>query len=416
MGAAGTLRETGERLLRVASSMASRAGVTRPDRRAAALRSAAAVRDTLVSVALDPVTAASRLLDLTGPELDAVLHAGAEHGLGTALVSGLHEAGLPVPGWLETHRFDTTLRRGQIMEALGAISPALTAAGVPWVVLKGPVIACSSDSSELREYGDLDLLVPGPALPGTLEVLEDIGTDAINRNWRAYVDHGVAEFPVHVMGTPLDLHWHLIGLGRLRKRFGIDTDELLERRIESSAGDVRFPRLDPEDNTINVTLHAGLSGATRIGWLRDVHLTIDGTDLDWGVLVDRCHRYGAAPIVGQVLDRCRSVLGSPIPADVPGRLAPAPALRIRRQLDAGMFLSRKDLDPSFSGFLVAISRAGATETAACAWETLEARIETRAGRPRRWSAYDPEGPLYWARASGGKDGLRSYLEFAARGQ
>lgn len=372
------------------------------------------IRDTLVVVARDPDEAGDRLGDLREPELAAVLHAGAEHGLGIVLVSSLQTAGLPVPTWLETHRFNATVHRARIMDTLAIIAPALSSVGIPWVVLKGPAITRSGGFPQLREFGDLDVLVSGRHLSRVLGILEDLGIDGMNRNWDAYLRYGVAEFPVIMSGTPIDLHWHVIGMGEIRKRFEIATGELLERRIVESEGDARFPRLGAEDNVIHVALHAGLSGAGRIVWLRDVHELVEGSDLDWDTLVARTHRFGVSSIVGQVLDRCRFVLGTPVPSEVAEQLTPSVALRLRRRLDAGMLPSRHSADSSFSGFLVAISRDGMIETAGRTGELLWSHIETRAGRAGRWSAYDPDGPLYWDRASGDEDGLQRYLELAAQ--
>jgi hypothetical protein len=345
-----------------------------------------------------------------------VLQAGTAQGLGTCLVASLQVAGVPVPTWLEAHRFDLTVHRATILRALTTIAPALTAADIPWVVLKGPAIAASGDAPELREFKDLDLLVAGHNLGKALDVLDSAGIDAMNSNWGAYLRHGVAEFPIHMFGTPIDLHWHLVGLEKLRKRFGIPIEDLLERRVLTATMGTSFPALDAEDSVIHVALHAGLSGATRIGWLRDVHLMLGGPAVDWSSLIDRSRRYGASSLVGHVLDRCRLTLGSPVPPEVPRQLTPRNALVARRALDARPPAHRSSLENAFSGFIVATSRAGSINTAGRAKEILEDQIGTRIGSPPRWSAYDPQGPLYWDRESGGADGLQRYVEFASTGQ
>ena len=119
-------------------------------------------------MARDPSGVGKLLGDLGEAELATVLQTGTAQGLGSALVSSLHAAQLPIPAWLEAHRFDMATHRGAIMRALAVIAPAMTAAGVPWVVLKGPVIATSPESAALREFTDLDLLISGRDL---LEVL-----------------------------------------------------------------------------------------------------------------------------------------------------------------------------------------------------------------------------------------------------
>jgi hypothetical protein len=161
-------------------------------------------------------------------------------------------------------------------------------------------------------------------------------------------------------------------------------------------------------------LHAGLSGAYRLGWLRDVHHTVRADDLDWDELVSRALRYRVGPVIGHVLDRCRSVIGTPVPPEIPGRLAPGSGLAARRWLDEQRPLPRTRSDVSFLGFPVAISRAGVANTLGRTGELLRERLTQTGRRSPRWSAYDPEGPLYWKRSTGGPGGLASYLEFARR--
>ena len=194
-------------------------------------------------------------------------------------------------------------------------------------------------------------------------------------------------------------------------RLVFEIDE--ERRIVTAANGRGFPGLDAEDAVIHVALHAGLSGAGRIGWLRDVHLLLQGPPLDWNSLVARSRRYRVASLVGHVLDRCRFTLGAPVPPDVPELLTPRGALLTRRAFDARPPPSRAWPEMSYWGFLVSTSRTGPIETAGRAQEIIRDRLQKRSGPLPRWSAYDPQGPLYWVRESGGADGLQHYLEFAS---
>ena len=371
------------------------------------------IRDTLVEVTRDPDAAGATLARVSGEELDAVLRAGVGHRLGSALVTGLQTARLPVPGWLETHRFDVATQRAHLMATLATIAPLLEATGIPWVVLKGPVTASAYERFEEREFADLDILVPGERLADVLAALDDAGVDAVNRNWDAYVRYRVAEFPVGLAGTSIDLHWHIIALDRTRRRFTIRTDELLARRQPVDIGGVACHQLDPEDNAIHLALHAGLAGAYRLGSLRDIHETVRSGDLDWDLVVDRARLGGAGPLVGHVLDRCRIVLGAPVPPEVAERLTPRWGLRCRRWLDAHPLPATGSYEKPYSGFLVATWRTGIISTLGRARELLSDRLATALGRPARWSAYDPEGPLFWQRPSGGEEAYAAYLDLAA---
>lgn len=370
--------------------------------------------EILIATARNDDGVSDRLANLPAPELARVLRAGADQGLGTTLVASLQAANLAVPGWLQDHRFDVTTQRNRLMNTLAAIAPELTARRIPWVVLKGPVTAAVYDPLGEREFADLDILVPGYGVGDAIEALGVIGVDGINKNWGTYQRYGVAEFPVFVLDTPIDLHWHFIGLDDMRKRFNLLIDEILDRRQTVRFGGVDCNRLDAEDNIIHIALHAGLSGGYRLGWLRDVHHTVRANDLDWDELVSRASRYGVGPVIGHVLDRCRSVIGTPVPSEIPGRLAPVTGLAIRRWLDEQPPLPGKRSEISLSGFPVAMARSGVANTLGRTGELLRERLTETGHRSPRWSAYDPEGPLYWNRSTGGPDGLASYLEFARR--
>jgi hypothetical protein len=372
------------------------------------------VRDALVAVAVDPVAAADVLNRLDANDLGLVLAHGTGQRLGTSLAVSLRSAALPVPDWLEVHRFEAATRRARIMNGLGAIAPALDRSRIPWVVLKGPITAASYAAPEQREFIDLDILVPGDRLANVLATLSEVGIDDQNRSWSAYVRFGVAEFPVFVAGAPIDLHWHLIGLGRTRERFTVDIDEILSRRSSTTIGGVDVGRLDAEDHAIHVALHAGLSGATQIGSLRDVHETVRSSDLDWDEFVSRSRRFGAAPIIGHVLDRCNTILGTPVPGEVVSRLAPRSALAMRRWLDRRPHPWGDPGTAAFSGFAVTTARSGFRDSASRATEILGERVVGLAGRTGRWSAYDPDSPLFWNTQHGKTGDMTTYLDFAAR--
>jgi hypothetical protein len=370
------------------------------------------VRDTLVAVVVDPGDASDRLGSLRATELALVLEHARAQKLGTAAASCLRFASLPVPAWLEAHRFDIATRRATIMSTLAKIAPALSKSGIPWVVLKGPVTAASFESPHLREFGDLDILVPGRSLADVLDVFAGIGVDDQNHNWGPYTRYGVAEFPVFIGGAPIDLHWHLIGLAKTRKRFNIAIDELLSRRQPVSLGGIDCYRLDTEDHLMHVALHAGLSGAGNLGLLRDVHETARSSDIDWEEFMTRSSAEGVGPLAGQVLDRCVTALGTPIPFAVSERMAPSSARALRRWLDGRVLPWTSASDNAFSGFLVSSSRSGISESAARAGEILGERASGLLGNQPRWSAYDPDGRLYWNRSADDPDSFQKYLEYA----
>jgi hypothetical protein len=372
------------------------------------------IRDLLIAVINDPDAAADQLRSLDATCLEMVLEYGMAQKLSTAIVACLRSASLPVPDWLEAHRFKVAARRAVIEAGLARIAPAMNDSGIPWAVLKGPVTASSFSSPHLREFGDLDILVEGLDLADVLDVFAGVGIDDLNHNWEPYARYGVAEFPVIVGGAPIDLHWHLIGLSSVRQRFTVSIDQILDRRRSVSLGGVDCYRLDAEDHLGHVALHAGLSGAGNLGQLRDVHETVRANEIDWDEFMVRTKLHGVAPLVGHVLDRCVSVLGSPVPTSVIANLTPGSTLVARRWLDGRGHPWGDPSETSYSGLVVSVSRKGVMGTATRAAEMIWERAAGIAGRQPLWSAYDPESPLYWRGGQPGARGFDDYLAYSAR--
>ena len=374
-------------------------------------RSRAIVRDTLIAVVNDPSVAATQMSSLDSGQLQMVLEHGTAQKLGTSLVACLRAASMPVPDWLEAHRFKVAGRRAVIMSALARVAPAMNDSGIPWVVLKGPVTASSYSSPHLREYGDLDILVPGRSVAHVLEVLSGVGIEDMNRNWEPYLRYGVAEFPVFIGGAPIDLHWHLVGLSSIRARFTMDIDQMIDRRRSLSLSGTDCHRFDTEDHLAHLALHAGLSGAGSIGQLRDIHETVQADVIDWDEFIGRSAAAGTGSLVGHVLDRCVRVLGTPIPEAALARLVAERSRVVRSWMDRNPPLWGGSSKYAFSGFVVEVRRSRLRDTLSVAGVTLRDRVSSRFGGPARWSAYDPDGPLYWNQD--GPGGFGEYLSMAA---
>jgi hypothetical protein len=74
--------------------------------------------------------------------------------------------------------------------------------------------------------------------------------------------------------------------------------------------------LDPEDTLIQLSLHAGLSGAVKLAWLKDIERACVAPDLAWDEVVSRAHRFGTAEVVAISLRRAQALLGADVPSDV----------------------------------------------------------------------------------------------------
>ena len=207
---------------------------------------------------------------------------------------------------------------------LGAIAPVLDAAGVPWAVVKGPVLSEAVYARpDLRDYVDLDLVVRPSGLGAALDALEDAGCVLLERNWRHLRSARPGEVALALPnGTRVDLHWHLLYHPSLRRQFSVPMDVILDRCRSVDIRGLAVRTLDPVDTVLALALHASLSGGHRLIWCKDIEQALRHELASWDDIVERSHAWRAARAVATMLLRARSALAVPVPDDVLAALAP----------------------------------------------------------------------------------------------
>ncbi len=150
---------------------------------------------------------------------------------------------------------------------LGAIAPVLDAAGVPWAVVKGPVLSEAVYARpDLRDYVDLDLVVRPSGLGAALDALEDAGCVLLERNWRHLRSARPGEVALALPnGTRVDLHWHLLYHPSLRRQFSVPMDVILDR---CRSVDIRGLAVRTLDRHGMTSSSAPMRGALREPWRR----------------------------------------------------------------------------------------------------------------------------------------------------
>jgi hypothetical protein len=249
-----------------------------------------------------------------------ILGLAAYHGVSGLLYEWLRE-GPPLPAALADAlkaRFSDAVRRHMLATAeLTKVAGALEARRVPWAAVKGPVLVESLYEGRpgRRGYFDIDVLVDPAAFGEAVAALDELGASLLDRNWRMLRRDLRGEVLYRLpSGTPLDLHWQLVNMYRLRMR--VDTAGILRR-----AGPVRLatrpvPTLDPADGTAYLALHAALSGGDRLLWLKDIERAVSVWQPEWETVIERARAWRVAPAVGLMLARSRDVLGAAIPDQV----------------------------------------------------------------------------------------------------
>ncbi len=198
---------------------------------------------------------------------------------------------------------------------LKQIDQQFRTAGLPYAVLKGPQLYEQFYRDLFpRPCADIDILILHDDLEKALQLLSSLGyLPAGSRMSRFFMRH--CHFHIvleHQGGTllALEVHWDLVDQANL---YRINVHEVLERRAEIEAGNVRFTGLSDEDNLIYLCVHVAKHGLlnpigladdrpgiwfchpnadNRMIWFIDIMLLLRGREgkFNWPKITDRVRR------------------------------------------------------------------------------------------------------------------------------
>lgn len=363
-------------------------------------------------------SAASRIPPVS--KLDGLTRAAAYHGVvGYVHETFEHTDLLPVAeqARIATFRERTVQAHLRVMADLSHLRAVLDAAGIPWLVMKGPTLALPVHGRvEMRSYGDLDVLVEPHRFGRAIEALEDGGCRLVDQNWTLFRDQLKGELELLLpAGTKLDLHWHLINERAVRDTFSIDIAGVIDRRRDVGVGADSVPTLSPEDTLVYVATHATLSGADRLIWLKDVERLVTLELASVTAVQTRARQWAANLPLAAAMTRAAAAMdgfaaGDPyLPRDLRSRafLAVADVVWHRHPLES------EDGDGSVPRMLARSVRARPS-TSARVW--LGKAIANVAGRYRRYPLThepDPSSPGSGRFPSGGPRVRQQFLAAVA---
>lgn len=258
---------------------------------------------------------------IPGDDLVRLAYHALHHRVVPFLYLALLEAGLGVElEALDSLRRTHAVRAGEHLRSLAdldAVRAILDDADIPFLVVKGPAIAERLyPTPDLRVYDDLDLLVAPADFSRTIDALEASGLTLMDRNWELIRGEGRGQLHLRLpLGTLADVHWHLLNREVVRSAFDLRVEPLFERSREIELLGKPTRTLDAVDTLLHLGVHAALSGADRLLWLKDLERAVAVDAPDWDEVTVRAREWRAGPALAVTLARSQRALGTPIPPE-----------------------------------------------------------------------------------------------------
>jgi hypothetical protein len=249
----------------------------------------------------------------------AALH----HGVEGWVLRRAHEHQVATPV-LESAVAGAVARHQRALADLSDIDGVLAPRDLPFLVVKGPVLAALHGPPGLRSYVDLDILVRPEDVESAVLALEAAGFRLLDRNWALLHREDVHELRLQSpVGGPVDLHWSL-GRGPWRNDHSPSFQLLDERGRWLRLGETRARVMGAEDTAIHTAVHAAAAGGHRLLWCADFRaalVEVESAD----ELARLAQQWGAAPALDLMLHRTRNTLGPTVPSRRPAEFSGSPA-------------------------------------------------------------------------------------------
>ena len=207
---------------------------------------------------------------------------------------------------------------------LFSILDLLQAHDIACIPYKGPVLAATvyGDIS-LRQFADLDVIVPAPRVSEALKLLVEAGYEPVRPVDADVLTSGHVEKDVTLRrpgGLELELHWGITT--DMFHPIRIPSDLLWRRLVPASVAGRRVQMHPAADLLLIHCIHGVSHGWQRIGWLADIaEIVRSQIELDWNRLLDDARDLGAKRLVCHSLAMAHHLLGTQLPLRVAQAIA-----------------------------------------------------------------------------------------------
>jgi len=256
-----------------------------------------------------------------GVDWQTVLQLAEQHGVRPLLhqsLRSLHWEGVPQRIKADLERFSkANLQRNlSFTGELSRLVRAFQSNGIRVATFKGAVLAelVYGDMS-LREFGDLDLIVPDQDVDRAEEVLMTLGYQAFfpDKDYRsAFLSYqGQYAFRHTLTGLPVDLHWRLAGKG---DTFALDAAEIWPNLANVAVAGRTVPTFSREDLALFLAAHGTKEGWKRLAWVCDfAEFLRANQNVDWTAVLERAQRAHSSRALLLAILLARNLLDAPAP-------------------------------------------------------------------------------------------------------
>ncbi|MBX3303845.1 MAG: nucleotidyltransferase family protein [Nitrospira sp.] len=227
-----------------------------------------------------------------------------------------------------------------LAKELVVLCEAFTARGVPVIPIKGATLAVLAYGDlALRDFTDLDLLVPENSVREAQAVLSTLGYErrsVVAEQSTPHHDDG--PYQVFVKRRTLcriDLQWVM---AHQHFAFRLDHPEFWARRIAVAFENQTVPGLAPEDLLIVLCVHGSKHAWEQLKWVCDVaELVRSHPDLDWNQIFVHASNWRCRRMLNLGLAVAHLLLDAPLPAVVLERLkADVEVMALARRMPASL--------------------------------------------------------------------------------
>ena len=231
------------------------------------------------------------------PDWNALLAAASEHTLTSLVCKNLQDcapAALPAP-WRERFSrsyFECSCRNLALTAELFRVLAALESRGVAATPYKGPVLAAQAYGDvALREFSDLDIILPQRQIVAAHEALLDLGFSpeiaAIEPSPSPRRTPGQYAYRKGA-GTLVELHTE-----HTLRYFpaALDLQALCARRRPIALAGRQVLTFSAEDTLLLLSVHGSKHLWDRLSWIADIAVLTARSQLDWPLVLERARSW-----------------------------------------------------------------------------------------------------------------------------